>query len=73
MSATQRKIRAEFERRGYEVTELSWQPLGVHVLFSGREGGWWVVYHKVDPLGWDEEVGGESWRDLVFQAFGEEP
>lgn len=70
-SVARKKIRAEFSRRGYVINDLQWHSLGRHELFSGRAGGWWVNYRGVDS-DLIEQVGGENWRDLVYQAFGEE-
>ena len=38
-----RAIRLAIERRGGEVVEMDWQPVGQMVEMAGREGGWTII------------------------------
>lgn len=67
-SKQRRAIRLAIERRGGEVTEMHWRPIGQMVEMSGREGGWEVFARmpRKDGAGtFEDHFLGYSWGDVL--------
>jgi hypothetical protein len=62
-------IRRCIERRGGEVVEMTWYPIGQMVEMSGREGGWTVIARMPRRTNPDETFEdnflGYSWLDVI--------
>jgi hypothetical protein len=68
MSRERDKIIAAARAKGYEVADLTWEPIGAAAEKEGPSGGWWGrVVPDPTPFGSSglDWFGGYSWQEAV--------